>query len=400
MKVLVLSNMYPSSFDEVRGIFVHEQVKALVAKGVEIQIVSPIPWIPFPINCLTSKWKNYSNIPERTIYERINIWHPRYLTFPQAWFFASLGQRMYWGIKDLVLKIYQKFQFDLIHAHVALPNGYAGMKIAQKYKKPLIVNIHGQDFQHTIFKNSKCKKNIEKTIIFSEKTIVVSKKLKKIGEKYLQINSNKIIVIPNGINIGDIYTEQSKISQEHHGRKIILSVSHLVKTKGIDLNLKAIAKLKQKYPDIIYLIIGEGKEKKSLEKLVNELNLQNIVKFIGEVSHHKVMKHMAACDIFSLPSWNEGFGVVYLEAMAQGKPVIGCKGEGIEDVVENGKTGLLAKPKDVDSLVVELDFLLSHPSEAQDIGKRARDLVLRNYTWEKNAEKTIEIYKEILENEN
>jgi glycosyltransferase involved in cell wall biosynthesis len=248
---------------------------------------------------------------------------------------------MYLGIKELVAKIYQEFQFDLIHAHVALPDGYAGMKVAQKYKKSLIVTIHGQDFQQTIFKSKKCKRNIEKVINFSEKTIVVSKKLKKIGEKYLQVNNNKMIVVPNGINIDDIYTEKSKISQEYHGRKIILSVSHLIKTKGIDLNLKVISKLKRKYPNIIYLIIGEGKEKKNLEDLVNKLNLQNIVKFIGEVSHHKVMKHMAACDIFSLPSWNEGFGVVYLEAMAHGKPVIGCQGEGIEDFVEDGKTGIL-----------------------------------------------------------
>jgi len=281
---------------------------------------------------------------------------------------------------------------------VALPDGYAGMKIAQKYKKTLIVNIHGQDFQQTIFKNNKCKKNIEKTINFSEKTIVVSKKLKKVGEKYLEVNKDKIIVVPNGINMRDIYTEKNKNIQEYNGEKVILSVSHLIKIKGIDLNLKAIAKLKQKYTDIIYLIIGKGKEKKKLEKLIKELNLQNMVIFIGEISHYKVMECMASCDIFSLPSWNEGFGIVYLEAMAHGKPVIGCKGEGIEDFVENGKTGLLVKPRDVDSLVGALDFLLSRPSEAQDIGKRARDLVLKNYTWGKNTERTIEVYREVLNN--
>jgi len=398
MKVLVISHMYPSTFNEIGGIFVHEQVKALVAKGVEIQVVSPVPWTPFPINYLSSKWKKYSIVPEREIQEGINVWYPRCVTFPRAWFFGSSGQRMYLGIKDVVVKIYQKFQFDLIHAHVALPDGYAGIKIAQKYKKPLIVNIHGQDFQQTIFKNKKCKKNIEKTINISEKTIVVSKKLKKIGEKYLQVNKDKIIVVPNGINMRDIYTEKNKNIQEYNGKKVILSVSHLIKTKGIDLNLKAIAKLKQKYPDIIYLIIGKGKEKKNLKKLVNELNLKNMVIFIGEVSHYEVMEYMTSCDIFSLPSWNEGFGVVYIEAMAHGKPVIGCKGEGIEDFVENGKTGLLVKPKDVDSLAKALGFLLSNIDEAKIIGKRSQKVVLENYTWEKNTEKTIEIYREVLTN--
>ena len=394
MKVLVISHMYPSTFNEIGGIFIHEQVKALVDKGIKVQVISPVPWTPFPINYLTSKWKKYSIMPEREIREGVNVWYPHYIAFPRSWFFASSGQRMYLGIKELVAKIYQEFQFDLIHAHVALPDGYAGIKMAQKYKKPLIVTIHGQDFQQTIFKSKKSKRNIKKVINYSKKTIVVSKKLKRIGEKYLQVNNNKMIVVPNGINMNDIHAETSNNFQEYNGKKVILSVSHLIKTKGIDLNLKAIAKLKQKYPDVIYLIIGEGKEKKKLEKLINELNLQNMVTFIGEVSHYKVIEYMASCDIFSLPSWNEGFGVVYLEAMAQSKPVIGCQGEGIEDFVEHNKTGLLVKQRDVNSLVVAIDYLLSNPDEARAMGGRARKLVLKNYTWEKSAEKTIEIYNQ------
>ncbi len=105
---------------------------------------------------------------------------------------------------------------------------------------------------------------------------------------------------------------------------------------------------------------------------------------------------MAIADIFSLPSWNEAFGVVYVEVMAQGKAVIGCQGEGIEDFVENGKAGLLVKPRDIDSLAKAIDFLLSYPKKAEKIGKRARKMVLKNYTWEKNAEKMIEIYKKVL----
>ena len=398
MKVLVISHMYPSTFNEIGGIFVHEQVKVLVSKGIKVQVVSPVPRTPFPINYLSSKWKKYSTVPEKTVYEGINIWYPRYLTFPRAWFFASSGQRMYLGIKDVVAKIYKEFQFDLIHAHVALPDGYAGMKVAQKYKKPLIVNIHGQDFQQTIFKNNKCKKNIEKIINFSEKTIVVSKKLNKIGENNLQISSNKIKVVSNGINRNDIYIKINKNFKEYKDKKIILSVSTLKRTKGIDLNIKAIEQLTKEYSNLIYLIIGHGAERVNLKKLIDELKIQNIVKFIGKVSHRKVMEYLDFCDVFSLPSWNEGFGIVYLEAMAQGKPVIGCQGEGIEDFVENGKTGLLVKPKDVDSLAKALGFLLSNIDEAKIIGERAQKVVLENYTWEKNAEKTIEIYREVLNN--
>ena len=108
------------------------------------------------------------------------------------------------------------------------------------------------------------------------------------------------------------------------------------------------------------------------------------------------MQYLSICDVFSLPSWEEGFGVVYLEAMAYGKPVIACKNQGISDVVTDGETGLLVEPKDINTLINAIDFLLSNPEEAQKIGEKGRKLVLENYTWEKNAQKTIKIYNEVL----
>jgi glycosyltransferase involved in cell wall biosynthesis len=129
---------------------------------------------------------------------------------------------------------------------------------------------------------------------------------------------------------------------------------------------------------------------------VANLGVDSQVEFIGRLSHEKVMKYMAEIEIFSLPSWLEGFGVVYLEAMAHGKPIIACQGEGIEDVITHGETGLLVEPKNVESLVEAIDFLLSNPEKAKSIGERARNLVLEKYTWEKNAEKTIEVYREVL----
>jgi len=396
MKVLVISHMYPSTFSKVYGIFVHKQVKALVNKGVKVKVVSPIPWTPFPINCLSKKWNRYSKISQKMIYEGIEIYYPRYLVFPKILFFASSGERMFNGIQETVRKIYKNFKFDIVHSHDALPDGYAGMEISKKYKKPLIVTIHGKDFQQTIFKNNKCKKIVKNIIDFSAKTIIVSEKLKNIGKNNLKIHPSKMIKISNGINLNDICRNIKGSIGEYRKKRLILSVSYLKKIKGIDLNLQAIAKLKGKYPDIIYLIIGEGKERKQLEKLAKELNLQNMVIFIGEVSHCKAMQYMALCDILSLPSWNESFGVVYIEAMAHGKPVIGCQGEGIEDFVEHEKTGLLVKPRDVDSIVEALDFILSNPDEAKEIGNRARKFILENYTWEKTAEKTIKVYKEVL----
>ena len=394
MKVLVISHMYPSTFNEIAGIFVHEQVEALVDQGCEVKVISPVPWTPFPISQLSPKWRRYAEIPLRSTWGGIEVYYPRCLTFPRMLFFASSGQWMYRGIKDLVRQVYQEFPFDLIHAHGALPDGFAARLLKKEYRKPLVITIHGRDLHVTFYKNEQCRHTLMGVFEQADRIITVSTKLKRIAEEEIRY-SEKTVVINNGINPGKICSaERARIS--FLGARTILSVSNLIATKGIDLNLKAISKLIARHPELKYLVIGDGPEMDNLRRLVSSLNLNDHVEFLGRLSHEKVMAHMALLDIFSLPSWREGFGVVYLEAMAHEKPIIACRGEGIEDVVTDGKTGLLVEPRSMDSLAEALDFLLSHPEEAQAMGERARKLVLAEYTWEKNAEKTLEVYQRLL----
>ncbi len=391
--------MYPSTFNEVSGIFVHEQIKALKEKGVKVKVVSPVPWIPFPINKVSKKWEKYSMIPEFTNWDGVQVWYPRYLTFPKALFFASSGKRMYWGIKNLVKKLYRDFKFDLIHAHVTLPDGYTAMELAQDLDIPFVVTIHGADLYITIKKNTGCLYALKQVFKRADRIILVSNELKKILSNYFEV-SDKLLVIGNGIPINKIYTCKDNIDPSNNKNKgfMLLSVSCLIERKGIDYNLRALSKLINKYPELRYIIVGDGIEKDKLRELAKELGVYERVEFTGMLSHDDVLKYMKEADIFSLPSWNEAFGVVYIEAMACGKPVIGCEGEGLKDFVRNFETGLLVKPKDVDSLAEAMDFLLTNPDKAKEIGERGRKLVLDNYTWEKNAEKTIRVYQEVLSN--
>jgi len=395
MKVLVISHMYPSTFNEVDGIFVHEQAKALVKEGIEVKVVSPIPWTPFPINHLSPKWKAYSMIPLRSAWDGIEVHYPRYRTYPKEMLFASSGWRMYQGIKRPVDKIHQKFPFDLIHAHAALPAGYAAVLIARRYRRPLVITVHGYDLQVTFYKSAKCRSVLLRTLEQANRVITVSTKLGNLAKANIEF-SEKVVVINNGINVEGCVSVEGNLSPNYTDHRILLSVSSLIATKGIDLNLRAISRLVDKYPNLKYVVIGGGPQTAVLRKLTSKLNLDKHVEFLGQLPHEEVLSYMAIADVFSLPSWKEGFGIVYLEAMASGKPVIGCRGEGIEDVIENGRTGVLVKPKDVDSLAEVLDFLLSHPKEAQAIGEQARRLVTENYTWEENAEKIIQVYEDVL----
>ncbi len=395
MKVIIISHMFPSINHEIEGIFVYQQVEKLQEQGYDIKVISPCPWTPFPIKYFSNKWKNYSKIPKKAVWGGVEVFYPRFLVFPKALFFSTAGNRMYSCIRPLIKKINKYYKFDIIHSHVAIPDGWAGMKIAQDFNKPLIITIHGKDFQQTIYKNIRCREKIESAINESNKIIVVSNKLKKNATESLNIDHNKLLVIPNGINKNDISTKhKANLIRQYKNKRIILSVSHLIRIKGIDLNLKAIAMLKEKHNNLIYLIIGKGRKQNYLKSLAQTLGVNRIVHFLGQLPHHMVMEYMSCCDIFSLPSWKEGFGIVYLEAMAHGKPVIACQGQGINDVIKDRETGVLVKTKDLNSLVEAMEFLLNNSQKAIEIGEKAKKVVLENYTWDKNVQKTIEVYRE------
>ena len=403
MKILHISHLYPVFYDKFYGKAIHSQIKEIAKRGVDAKVISPIPWTPFPIQYLSSKWKKYSEIPRKTFWEGIEVYHPRYLDFPKALFFSSSGKRMYRGIQKLVDEIYKgdlvsrfarnkSFKFDLIHAHMALPDGYAAVLLKEKYKKPLILSLRSSDLNISIFRNKKIFNIIQRVANQANTVLVPSPYLQKRARKYLNIDP---IVVPNGIDLNDIFQGKSRILEKYRGKRIILSASRLIKIKGIDFNLRAIARLKEKYPNLLYLIIGDGPEKRSLENLVKDLKIEKEVEFLGPQSHKKTMEYMSICDIFSTPSWQETFGLVYLEAMANGKPVIGCQDQGVDGIVKEKETGLLVKQKDVDSLVIAIDFLLSNPEKAKEIGERAKKLVLENYTWEKAIKKLVGIYKNL-----
>jgi len=395
MKVLEISHLYPVPYDPLLGIAMHKQIKALKNEGCEVLVVSPIPWAPFPIKYMSNKWKLYSKVSNHKIIEDIEIFYPGFLVFPKAYFLASSGIRMYYGIKKLVEKLWCIFPFDMIHAHMALPDGYAAMLLSRDYSKPLVVTFQATDLDITTNRNDKCLQSLQKIFFTADKVISPSPRLSRQFSERFKIVPD---TVGYGINPEGVFCGNSNLSAKYKNYRILLSVSRLITTKGIDLNLYALKKIIAKYDNLLYLIIGDGSAHQELECLVNDLDLKGHVKFIGQQSHNRVMEYMSICEIFTMPSWQETFGLVYIEAMAHGKPVIGCQGQGVDGILTDGKTGLLVKPKDVDSLAKALDFLLRNPKEAKIMAEKARKVVLENYTWEKSAEKTIEIYKQVLNN--
>lgn len=393
MKILVISHMYPSTQNPTYGIFVHEQVKALVAGGCEVKVISPVPYAPWPLPVLKKKWQAYASIPAKDRVDGIEVFYPRYPEFPRSYLLEHSGALMYLGLRNLVKTIDKEFPFDLIHAHVALPDGHAAYSLKKEFPVPTVVTIHGQDFQSTLHKGPACRKRLQEVLLGMDSVITVSTKLKNLvkDEPYYP----KIQVINNGIHLAEI--DRAEVGRSGARDQItILSVSNLKKTKGIDLNLQALASLVKTYPNLTYRIVGDGEERKNLETLAESLDLGNHVFFLGKLPHQEALQEMAQADIFCLPSWQEGFGVVYIEAMALGIPVIGVKGEGIEDVIDHGVNGLLVRPHEVEDLAEALESLLKSPDYARKLAVAGRATVLAGFTWEHNAARMIELYRGLL----
>ena len=394
MNVLVLSHMYPNQENEISGIFVQEQILALKKRGIQVVVLSSKPWLPDGFRSLLSRKGRNFDIPLDENRESIQVYYPRYLSFPRNFLLSTAGYRVFCGIKDQAVELHEKFNFDLIHAHAAIPDGFAAMLLARELDIPFVVTIHGLDFYQTLHRNQLLKKQVENVLGRSSAAVVVSDVLKRRGEKHLRENL-PFHVVRNGINPENVLVRPGDTGHRE-GEKIVLSVSNLIERKGIQYVIHALGSLRNEIDNLKYIIVGDGPYRIHLERLIQELNLEQIVEFTGRKDHNKTMQYMAACDVFVLPSWDEAFGIVYIEAMALGKPVIGCKGEGIEDFVEDNVTGFLVKPKDIQSLIETIGNVLKNPEKIMEIGEKAQKHVLENFTWKKNAQEMIRIYEEIV----
>lgn len=357
------------------------------------KVVCPIPWAPFPVSYLTSKWRAYSEVPDHEIVNGVEVLHPRYVVFPRALLLSSSGVRLYRGIRKTVQRIYEDSPFDLIHAHMTMPDGFAGMLLARDFGLPLVVTLQATDLDITAKRNARCSRALRNVFRTAARMISPSPRLDTAMRDQFGIATT---TIGYGVDASDVYTGHSNLGKNYADRRVLLSASRLIETKGIELNLRSLGRLVEQHSELTYVILGDGPVRCELEQLAHALHLDDHVEFIGQLPHRQVMEYMSICDVFSMPSWQETFGLVYIEAMAHAKPVVGVQGQGVDGIIEHGETGLLVKPRDVDSLVEALDFLLSHPEGARAMGERARKLVLENYTWEKNAQKTIELYEEVL----
>lgn len=391
MKILVLSHMYPNKINPVYGIYVHEQVRALKALGCEVKVISPVSLAPFPLTVLSEKWKRYAQVPGQAIMDGIEIAYPRVPNLPGGRLLDRIGKLWYRRLRRLVARIQREFPFEIIHSHVALPDGQAGVLLGREFAVPVLTFIHGADFQVTIHRGEKLRRAVAAVLKDSAGVVTVSRKLERIGR---ELSPARYEVIPNGVSLDKVWAGGGKPAK---AAPMLLAVGNLKKTKGFDLVITALSRLGQRHPRARLLIIGSGAEAGNLRAQAQELGVSDKVQFLGQMEHGKVMEYMAQADVFVLPSWQEGFGVVYVEAMAHGVPVIACQGQGIADIIRDGENGILVPPRDSGALEAALDRLLTEDDLRLSMGCRGRELVVQGLTWQHNAERVMALGRELME---
>lgn len=316
------------------------------------------------------------------------------------------------GRANISFKMFQealKYSVDLVHVHSgSFPIvGLAAMRHAKRENIPLVFTYHGdvQESHGGLIRRmgiSFCNKYlIDKVLSYAR--VIISLSENYIDEsRFLRKYRDKIVVIPNGVNIEDFDIPYSKKEcREKLGlpadEKIVLFFGNLVRYKGPDILVRAMPSILKEVPDTKLVFVGSGEMKGELEKLSKKLSVDRCVKFAGFVSESSKILYYKAADVFSLPSTMgpECFPIAILEAMACGIPIVASKIGGIPDIVKDGKDGLLVPPKNQKALTDSIIYLLENEDIIRKMGKNGRGKV-EDYSWERIAEETEKVYTEVI----
>jgi N-acetyl-alpha-D-glucosaminyl L-malate synthase BshA len=299
------------------------------------------------------------------------------------------------GILSFWLKIFWRLKEvdpDIIHVQ-SIAIGIPAFLSKNILKIPYIVYGRGSDvYLHWSFK-----KSISKLVIRNANAVIaLTEDMKTEILKSLDI---EISVIPNGIDLDKFKNLSKKYFREKwelkEDEKIIAFVGTLRPVKGLKYLIQAMAIMIKKDASIKLILVGDGGERKYLKTLVEELKIENNIKFIGKVANENVPQYMVASDVFVLPSLSEGFPIVSLEAMACELPIVASKVGGLPDIVKNGVNGFLVEPKNPEQIAAKVLLLLGNNALKERISKNNK-ITIKGYSWERVVDRLELVYRNYL----
>jgi glycosyltransferase involved in cell wall biosynthesis len=202
------------------------------------------------------------------------------------------------------------------------------------------------------------------------------------------VDASKAVVLPWALDPEFLASSRERATVLRNGKSnyTILTVSRLSKGdryKGIDTVIRALPRVIEQVPRALHVVVGDGDDRSRLEQLADTTGVSEHVLFLGKTTDQGLVNAYRDCDVFAMPSVGEGFGLVFLEAMAFGKPVIGGNFGGIPDLINDGVNGFLIKRDDVHTLANRITRLLRSPDLSAGMGEAGRKIVAEKYTFDR-----------------
>lgn len=384
--LLVICDGYPSKDNKTfSGMFVKQQIKYIAPHFNKVFVISPTPFFPKILKNITIFPKRYTDSAklENYEYENIKVYFPKFVTLPFPKYYQKHKNKLFY---NSCLKVINKnkLKFDLIHAHFTKPAGYIASIFQKNYNIPYLLTVH----EDTVWLNKDILNDKNCIDVFKSANKIIRVNTKDLF-KIKKYNTNTIF-IPNGYDFNIFYNKglKKKLAPQK-----IICIGNLVINQKNQINLiKAMKNVINNNLDVQLSIVGVGVDYNKINTEIKIQNLENKVKLLGAKTPKEINDLLNESDLFILPSYSESFGIVQIEAMACGVPVVATINGGSEEIITSSDVGLLVKdPENIKELAATIEKALNTNWDA----KKIIDFV-KKYSLENISKEIIQEYKKII----
>lgn len=306
---------------------------------------------------------------------------------------SSASAAFTWAGRGEISRFLTDEKIDLVH--LTAPYGSLGKRILREASRQGIAKVATFLIYRPADKASNYlfKLYLRRSVAYLDRRLALSNAAKEFAQAILPDGYE---VIPAGVDIERFKPEGEKIKEYLDGMKNIFFVGRLDRRKGVETLLKAFAMIKENFQEARLIIGGRGPEEGKLKNLTKALELRDVV-FVGYITDENLAKYYATADICCFPSWGDQcFGVVLLEGMASGRPVVASDIPGYRGVLTGDLANLLFPPRDYQALAETILVLLEDDSLREDYGRKSRKIAEEEYSWEKVGERILDIYHQLV----
>jgi len=358
LRVLVLSRAYPNNVTALQGLWVQRLVRQS-ARFCELKVVSPVAYCP-PLPGIPENYSRFRRVVRRRWDGPVEVFHPRFVLGPGQTTYTMEWLLYYAGIRKTIRHLRRDFSFDLIHAHFTYPDGVVAAHLGRRYGVPVVITEHNL-WGPWMNQWSGVRERAIWAARQSARCMAVSRSVRSTIESFAGKMDN-LVVIPCGVDGSEF-----SLPTNQNGRvpNQIVFVGAVRPVKGVDVLLEAVRVLAERGRQLNLVLIGEAffgayqQEELRLKQMVSELKLVDCVRFAGKQLPPELARSMRQSAALVLPSRAESLGMVLVEALACGTPVVATRCGGPEDIV-NDRVGVLVPPGDPAALAHGIEHVLDH----------------------------------------